>query len=133
MGTYVIGVSRLVVAIIEVHHDEKGIVWPLSVAPFHVALLNLKHSNPLVQEKCNTIYEKLMRAGIEVLYDDRDERAGVKFNDMDLIGLPYQILVSEKSLSSDELEIKNRKTNEAVFVTLDNFILQLQEALKKPF
>jgi prolyl-tRNA synthetase len=109
MGSYGIGVSRLVGALIEAYHDEAGIKWPESVAPFRVGLINLKKGDSACDEAC----EKLYRAfGREVLYDDRDERAGAKFANMDLIGLPWQIVVGPKGIAAGTVELKNRATGE---------------------
>ncbi|MEJ2125092.1 MAG: proline--tRNA ligase [Alphaproteobacteria bacterium] len=109
-GSYGVGVSRLAGAIIEASHDDKGIIWPLAVAPFQVGLLNLKVGDPKTDGVCDTIYMQLQDAGIDVLYDDTDERAGAKFNTMDLIGLPWQLIVGPKSLENGEVELKNRAT-----------------------
>jgi prolyl-tRNA synthetase len=110
MGSYGIGVSRLVAAIIEANHDEQGIKWPESVAPFKVGLLNLKMGDKNADVIAESIYQKLMDRGVEVLYDDRDERAGTKFADMDLIGLPWQLIIGAKTIDSGILEVKNRRT-----------------------
>ena len=93
MGSYGIGVSRLVGAIIEASHDEAGIVWPVPVAPFEVGLINLKAGDKDTDRACDDLYGKLERAGVSVLYDDTEERAGAKFATMDLIGLPFQLIV----------------------------------------
>lgn len=126
MGSYGIGVSRLVAAIIEAHHDAYGMCWPLSVAPFHVGLLNLKPSDPEITRKVDALYQILQSASIEVLYDDRDVRPGIKFSDMDLIGIPYQIIVGIKS--GDEHEVKVRSTGERRLMTLDNIIAMINES-----
>jgi len=110
MGSYGIGVSRLVAAIIEASHDEHGIVWPDSVAPFDVALINLKVGDEACDTACKNIYNALRLKGRDVLYDDRDERAGVKFADMDLIGLPWQIVVGPKGVAKGIVELKRRVT-----------------------
>ena len=110
MGSYGIGVSRLVGAIIEANHDEHGIVWPEQVAPFHVGLINLKTGDAACDAACKTIYEALKLQRCDVLYDDRDERAGVKFADMDLIGLPWQIIVGPKGVAKGVVEVKRRAT-----------------------
>ena len=110
MGSYGIGVSRLVGAIIEANHDEHGIVWPEQVAPFHVGLINLKTGDAACDAACKTIYEALKLQRCDVLYDDRDERAGVKFADMDLIGLPWQIIVGPKGVAKGVVELKRRAT-----------------------
>ena len=109
MGSYGIGVSRLVAAVIEAGHDNVGIVWPRSVTPFHVGLVNLKPGDKNTDLACETLYARLARAGVEVLYDDVDARAGAKFATMDLIGLPHQLIVGPKGLERDEVEIKNRR------------------------
>lgn len=111
-GCYGIGVSRLMGAIIEASHDENGIIWPESVAPFKVGLINLTTGKPETDKACEDLYKRLSSAGVEVLYDDRDERAGVKFSTMDLIGLPYQLIVGSRGLANGVVEIKNRKTGE---------------------
>ena len=100
MGSYGVGVSRLVGAIIEASHDDKGIVWPEPVAPFQVALINLRVGDEGCDAACADLYGKLQTAGIEVVYDDRDERAGVKFADMELIGIPWQIVVGPKGVKA---------------------------------
>jgi len=110
MGSYGIGVSRLVGAIIEACHDEAGIVWPESVAPFKVAILNLKPGGGVVSVACESLYAALCVKGVETLYDDRDVRAGGKFADMDLIGTPWQLIVGPKGVAAGKVEIKNRKT-----------------------
>jgi prolyl-tRNA synthetase len=112
MGSYGIGPSRLVAAIIEASHDENGIIWPEEVAPFRVGLANLKVGDAAVDAACEKLYEGLGKAGIDVLYDDRDERPGAKFATMDLIGLPWQIVVGPKGLAAGEVELKNRRTGE---------------------
>jgi prolyl-tRNA synthetase len=110
MGSYGIGVSRLVGAIIEASHDDAGIVWPESVAPFRVALVNLKPDDGAVSGACTKLYDSLQAKGVTVLHDDRDLRPGAKFADMDLIGTPWQIIVGPKGLAAGKLEVKNRKT-----------------------
>ena len=112
MGSYGVGISRLAAAIIEASHDETGIVWPVPVAPFEAALINLKAGDKATDEAATGIYDKLHKAGIEVLLDDTDERAGVKFATSDLIGLPYQLIVGPKGLKQGEVELKDRNTGE---------------------
>jgi len=112
MGSYGVGVSRLVGAIIEACHDDNGIIWPESVAPFKVGLVNLKSGDADVDAMCQKLYAELEGAGVEVLYDDRDERAGAKFATMDLLGLPYQLVVGPKGLKDGVVEIKVRATGE---------------------
>ncbi len=124
MGSYGIGISRLVAAIIEAHHDDKGIIWPESVAPFKVGLLNLNLKDAACTKACDEFYQKLRQANVEVLYDDRDIRTGAKFADMDLIGLPWQIIISPRSITAGQCEVKNRRTGEKID-------LSLEEALNK--
>ena len=109
MGSYGVGVSRLAGAIIEASHDPAGIVWPVPVAPFEVGLVNLKAGDAETDKASNDLYEKLDRAGIDVLYDDTEERAGAKFATMDLIGLPLQLVVGPKGVRAGEFELKHRK------------------------
>jgi prolyl-tRNA synthetase len=125
MGSYGIGVSRLVGAIIEASHDDAGIIWPKSVAPFDVGLINLKAGDKATDAACEDIYSKLQTAGMSVLYDDRDERAGVKFAAMDLIGLPWQIIVGPKGLASGEVELKERATGARHSLTFESALNRL--------
>ncbi len=108
MGSYGIGPSRLVAAIIEASHDDAGIIWPEPVAPFKVAILNLKQGDAATDGACEQLYRDLRAKGIDVLYDDRDDRAGAKFATADLIGLPWQVLVGPKGLAEGKLEVKKR-------------------------
>jgi prolyl-tRNA synthetase len=119
MGSYGIGVSRLVGAIIEASHDEAGIIWPEPVAPFRVGLINLKPGDAATNKACEDIYARLRQAGMEVLYDDRDERPGAKFADMDLIGLPWQLIVGPRGIAQGKVELKRRATGEREEVGLD--------------
>jgi prolyl-tRNA synthetase len=119
MGSYGIGVSRLVGAIIEASHDEAGIVWPESVAPFKVGLINLKSGDAACDAACKDLYARFTKAGVEVLYDDRDQRAGVKFADMDLIGLPWQLIIGPKGVAAGKAEIKNRRTGERLELSIE--------------
>jgi len=112
MGSYGIGPSRLLAAIIEASHDENGIIWPEAVAPFQVALINMKVGDEACDDACEKLYDELTKAGVEVLYDDTDQRAGSKFATADLIGLPWQVVVGPRGVKSGEAEIKNRKTGE---------------------
>ncbi|MBB3929209.1 prolyl-tRNA synthetase [Kaistia hirudinis] len=125
MGSYGIGVSRLVAAIIEASHDEAGIVWPEGVAPFDVGLVNLKVGDAATDAACAGLYERLSNAGIDVLYDDVDQRAGAKFATMDLIGLPWQLIVGPKGLANGEVELKRRATGERETLTLDAAVNRL--------
>jgi prolyl-tRNA synthetase len=113
MGSHGIGVSRLVGAIIEASHDDKGIVWPEGVAPFHVGIVNLKQGEGAADAACDGLYARLTAAGLEPLYDDRNERAGAKFATMDLIGLPWRITVGPRGLAAGKVELTCRRTGES--------------------
>ena len=119
MGSYGIGVSRLVGALIEANHDEAGIVWPENVAPFRIGLINLRVSDARCSTAADELYGKLLNAGIEVLYDDRDELPGIKFATMDLIGLPEQIVVGPRGLAAGTVEVKTRRSGERHDATID--------------
>jgi prolyl-tRNA synthetase len=125
MGSYGIGPSRLAAAIIEASHDENGIIWPASVAPFHVGIANLKLGDIRTDAACADLYEKLERAGRAVLYDDRDERPGAKFATLDLIGLPWQIIVGPKGLMEEKVEVKNRKSGERHMLSTDDAVQRI--------
>ena len=129
MGCYGIGVSRLIAAIIEQNNDENGIIWPKEVAPYLVHLVCLDMKKDVQKETAEKIYNKLLEEKVEVLYDDRIERPGVKFNDADLIGLPIQIIVGRKA---DEgiVEIKVRKTGEREEVLIENLYKKLHEIIE---
>lgn len=129
MGCYGIGVSRLIAAIIEQNNDENGIIWPKEVAPYLVHLVCLDMKKDVQKETAEEIYNKLLEEKVEVLYDDRIERPGVKFNDADLIGLPIQIIVGRKA---DEgiVEIKVRKTGEREEVLIENLYTKLYEIIE---
>jgi prolyl-tRNA synthetase len=122
MGSYGIGVSRLVGAIIEANHDDNGIIWPDAVAPFHVGLINAKSGDPQLNEIAEGLYQALTKQGFEVLYDDRDERPGVKFSNMDLIGIPSQVIVGNKTLEQGTVEIKNRRTGERKEMSIEAWL-----------
>ena len=110
MGSHGIGVSRLVGAIIEASHDDKGIIWPEGVTPFHCGIVNLKQGDDEADAACENLYKQLTKAGLEPLYDDHNERAGGKFATMDLIGLPWRITVGPRGLKNGVVELTNRKT-----------------------
>jgi prolyl-tRNA synthetase len=113
MGSHGIGVSRLLGAIIEASHDERGIIWPEGVTPFPVGIVNLKQGDAATDGACGAIYAALKARGLEPLYDDRDERAGAKFATMDLIGLPWRITVGPRGLAAGTVELTARRTGEA--------------------
>jgi len=119
MGCYGIGLGRVMGTIVEVHHDDKGIIWPESVAPFQVHLLSLKQD-----EEAEKIYQMLTRDGIEVLFDDRDVSAGAKFADSDLIGIPYRMVVSQKSLKAGGVEVKKRDEEKSEIVDMESLALR---------
>jgi prolyl-tRNA synthetase len=130
MGSYGIGSGRVAATVVEQHHDERGIAWPASVAPFDVSLLwigGAEDSAP--REAADRLYDELQAAGVEVLYDDRPERAGVKFNDADLIGNPIRVSVSTRTLERGEAEIKLRTASESVFVPLAEVVPTVQSML----
>jgi prolyl-tRNA synthetase len=114
MGSYGIGVSRLMGAIIEASHDEGGIIWPDAVAPYAVGLINMRADHEGCAQAADALYARLQAAGVEVLYDDRDERGGAKFATMDLIGLPWQIVIGPKGIEKGVVELKRRATGERV-------------------
>jgi prolyl-tRNA synthetase len=118
MGSYGIGPSRLIAAIIEASHDEQGIVWPDAVAPFDVALLNLKAGDAATDEASGRLYRELKAAGRDVLLDDRDDRPGAKFATADLIGIPWQVVVGPKGLAEGKVEVKRRATGEREMLPL---------------
>ena len=118
MGSYGIGVSRLVGAVIEASHDDAGIIWPGPVAPFKVGIINLKPGDKACDKACEDIYDNLVQSGIEVLYDDREARAGAKFADMDLIGLPWQVVVGPRGLEKGLVELKDRKSGERLEISI---------------
>lgn len=129
MGSYGIGVSRLVGAIIEASHDENGIIWPASVAPFKVGLININTGDPKCVKICDEVYQKLLNQQISVLYDDRDERGGAKFAEMDLIGLPWQIRIGPKGIANGQAELKFRATGETHELALESVHSHLAQKL----
>ena len=125
MGSYGIGPSRLIAAIIEASHDENGIVWPEAVAPFDVAILNLKAGDSATDAASERLYRELGAAGRDVLYDDRDERPGGKFATADLIGIPWQVLIGPKGLAEGKVELKSRATGERELLPLEDVVSRL--------
>jgi prolyl-tRNA synthetase len=113
MGSHGIGVSRLVGALIEANHDDRGIIWPEGVTPFHAGIVNLKQGDPAADAACEGLYAALLARGLEPLYDDREERAGAKFATMDLIGLPWRITVGPRGLANGVVELTSRRTGES--------------------
>ena len=130
MGSYGIGVGRLLACVAEEHHDDHGLIWPVTVAPYQVHLVLLRgKGTPLAEETADKLYADLQAAGVEVLYDDRDESPGVKFNDADLIGLPVRLTVSERALAQGGVEMKLRSKTEKVILPLDEPATRIQSDL----
>jgi len=117
MGCYGIGVSRIVAAAIEQNHDERGIVWPASMAPFQLAIIPLNmHKSPEVATCAEELYAALLAEGVDVLMDDRNERPGVKFADMELVGIPHRIVIGDRALADDKIEYKGRRDGESQLI-----------------
>jgi len=127
MGSYGIGPSRLVGAIIEAYHDENGIIWPEAVTPFDLGLINLKSGDAETDKACEELYQRLENAGLDVLYDDTNQRAGGKFARMDLIGLPKQLIVGPRGLANGEVELKDRASGDRETMTLDAALNRLTD------
>ena len=125
MGSYGVGVSRLVGAIIEASHDDNGIIWPEAVAPWKVGLVTMRGDDAASIAAADDIYARLTAAGVDVLYDDRDERGGVKLGSMDLIGLPWQLIIGPRSLAQGLVELKNRRTGEREELSVDSALERL--------
>lgn len=127
MGCYGVGVSRIVAAAIEQNHDEYGIKWPAAIAPFQVAIVPMNmHKSVRIQEAAEQLYKELTAAGFEVLFDDRKERPGVMFADMELVGVPYHIIVGERNLDEQKVELKNRLTGEKLMLALSDVVAQIK-------
>jgi prolyl-tRNA synthetase len=116
MGCYGIGIGRTAAAAIEQNHDEKGICWPMPIAPFQAQILPVT-SSEVVRQASEKLYHELDQENVEVLLDDRNERGGVKFNDADMIGTPYHIIIGDKGLAKNTIEIKDRKTGEKIHLS----------------
>jgi len=129
MGSYGIGLGRLLATIIEYSHDDKGIIWPLSVAPYHIYLCPLYLENPQVATKAESLYAELEAQGLEVLYDDRNESPGVKFNDADLLGIPIRVTISPRTLEKTSVEVTWRSEKESQLVPLDGIAIKLKELI----
>jgi len=131
MGCYGIGVGRTVAAAIEQNHDSDGIIFPASIAPFHIYLLPVNSRDPEVMGVAEDLYRDLTAQGLEVLFDDRDERAGVKFKDADLLGIPFRVTVSERNLKDGKVEVRHRKTKEVTLIQLQEAVQQLREMVHR--
>ncbi|MFN2425578.1 MAG: proline--tRNA ligase, partial [Candidatus Binatia bacterium] len=119
MGTYGIGVTRTMAAAVEQNHDDKGILWPISLAPFEVTIITVKSDDVPSREAAEKLHDELTAAGFDVLLDDRDERAGVKFNDADLLGIPFRVTIGPRGLASGKIEVKARKATTAEEIELN--------------
>ncbi|MBC8275023.1 MAG: proline--tRNA ligase [Chloroflexi bacterium] len=131
MGTYGIGLGRLMAAAVEQNHDDKGIMWPVTIAPYHIYLCPLRLENPDVAENAEKLYQNLTRKNFEVLFDDRDESPGVKFNDADLLGIPLRLTISPRTLESQSIEIKWRKEKQTELLPLEGITTSIKELLQK--
>ena len=134
MGSYGIGSGRLMAVLVELYHDDQGIQWPITVAPYQVVLISLAtEKTPEVIAAAEQIYADLLAAGVEVLYDDRDERAGVKFNDADLLGIPIRVTLGAKGLKNGVAETKLRRNGEAGELPLATIVPDLQALIAAEF
>lgn len=131
MGCYGIGITRTVAAAIEQHHDQDGIIWPMAIAPYQVLILPLNVSDEMTMAAADGFYKQLVDSGLEVLLDDRDERAGFKFKDADLIGIPLRLTVGEKSLSQGKVEMKLRRQNQVIKVDRDKAVPMIREMISE--
>jgi prolyl-tRNA synthetase len=129
MGSYGIGMERIVAAVIEEHHDENGIIWPKELAPFQVHIVAIQPDKPGVRETANRLYDELQAAGLEPLYDDRDETPGVKFNDADLLGMPLRVTVSPRNLDKGSLEVRPRTATENELIPLQGAVEAIRARL----
>jgi len=132
MGCYGIGLGRLLAAAVEQNHDDKGIIWPLAIAPYHIYVCPLHLENPAVAETSEKLYEDLTRQSLETLLDDRDESPGVKFNDADLLGIPLRLTLSPRTLHSQSIEVKWRKEKQAQLLPLEGITVRIKRLLKEP-
>ena len=131
MGCYGIGVTRILGAAIEQKHDDRGIIWPDAMAPFQLAIIPLNmHKSEEVARCAEELYQQLRAAGVDVLLDDRNERPGVKFADMELIGIPHRVVIGDRALADGHLEYKDRRGEESQLVPKDNIMAFLAERLR---
>jgi len=126
MGSYGIGVGRLLACVAEEHHDEQGLIWPITIAPYQVYLVALQGG----REAAEQLYANLQSANVEVLYDDREERAGVKFNDADLIGIPIRLTVSKRSLEAGGIELKLRRSSERTIIPQTEIVSHVTDQIE---
>jgi len=130
MGCYGIGLGRLLAAAIEQNHDDKGIIWPLPIAPYHIYLCPLYLENPQVATTAENLYAELETQGLEVLFDNRKESPGIKFNDADLLGIPIRVTISPRTLEKDSVEIKRRSEKETELVPVEEIAKRLKELIR---
>ncbi len=130
MGCYGIGVGRLLSSVMEVYHDEHGPIWPITISPWHVHLNAIKLGAPAVRETAEQLYRQLNDAGVETLYDDRDARPGVQFADADLLGIPFRLIVSERNLSENKIELKYRETGDSETVQVEDCVAFIKDRVK---
>ncbi len=126
MGCYGIGIGRTMATLVEKYHDDKGILWPEFVSPFRVHFIALNLDKPEVQAGAEKVYQQFLEQGVEVLYDDRDVSAGVKFADSDLVGIPYRIIISSKTLAQESVEMKKRNDEKGELVKINDMFTALQ-------
>ncbi|AET70041.1 prolyl-tRNA synthetase, family II [Desulfosporosinus orientis DSM 765] len=131
MGCYGVGVSRTMAAAIEQNNDEFGIIWPMPIAPYQVIIVPTSNKDALVVETADKLYQELQRLGVEVVLDDRDERAGVKFKDADLVGYPIRVTLGSKTLANGQVELKERKSGETHLINIEDLSHQVKEMVKK--
>jgi prolyl-tRNA synthetase len=131
MGTYGIGTGRTVAAAVEQNHDENGIIWPMPLAPFQVTILPLQFHDEAVNKAAEDLYTSLLDLGVDALLDDREERAGIKFKDADLIGIPLRLAVSKKTLAAGQCEFKERRDKESQQWPLDTAPARIKELVDK--
>ena len=129
MGSYGIGISRLVAAIIEAYHDDKGILWPTSIAPFQIGIINLGKNDEECLQASEKIYNELKENNFDIIYDDRDESVGKKYADMDLIGVPFQIIIGPRDLKRNNCELKDRKNDNKVCIDIKNVVTELSNRI----
>ena len=129
MGCYGIGIERIIAAVVEQNHDDKGIIWPMNIAPYKVAIVQISDKDEKQKQVANDLYETLTNIGIDTILDDRKERAGVKFNDMDLIGIPVRITVGKK-VEEGQIELKERRKDEVELVEISAVVERIKELVK---
>jgi len=129
MGSYGIGVERAMATIVEVHHDDKGIIWPVAVAPFEVVVVIAQQDDPAVAEAGEEVYGALVAAGVDVIVDDRPVRAGVKFSDAELVGIPFRVTVGKRGLATGTAELTDRASGTTVAVPLADLAKHVREAI----